>query len=67
MARATHAGHQIETFADGSLFRARVHRTDGALIEAAGKTTKIWETSQFVDPNTALGQAIYAIDIGRIK
>lgn len=36
MARATHAGYQIKTFADGSLFRARVHRTDGALIEAAG-------------------------------
>ena len=65
--RATHAGYHIQTFMDGSLYRARVRRKDGKPIEAAGKVALTWETSQFGDQNTALGQAIYAIDVGRLK
>ena len=52
---------------DGSLYRARVRRKDGKAIEAAGKGAETWETSQYGDPDTALGQAIYAIDVGRLK
>lgn len=67
MASVTHGEFKIKSFMDGTLFRARVERSDGAQFQANGKTAKIWETSQAIDRQTAIGQAIYAIDTGRIK
>jgi hypothetical protein len=52
---------------DGTLYRARVERSDGAQFQANGKISKVWETSQSVDRETAIGQAINLIDTHRIK
>ena len=45
---------------DGSLYRARVERSDGAQFLVNGATQKDWETSQSMDGQTAIGQAILA-------
>jgi hypothetical protein len=67
VANVTHNGFKIKSIKDGSLYRARVERSDGAQFQVNGATQKNWETSQSMDGETAIGQAIYAIDSGRIK
>jgi hypothetical protein len=67
MPSATHAGFKIKSFIDGTLYRARVQRSDGAQFLANGKPTTTWETPQSVDAEGAIGQALYAIDTGKIK
>jgi hypothetical protein len=63
----THAGFKIRSITDGTLYRARIERSDGAQFQANGETTDLWETPQSTDGETAIGQAIYAIDTGKIK
>jgi hypothetical protein len=67
MPGATHAGFKIKSFTDGTLYRARVQRSDGAQFLANGEPTKAWATPQSVDAESAIGQAVYAIDTGKIK
>jgi hypothetical protein len=67
MPTVTHGEFRIKGIKDGTLYRARVERSDGAEFQADGNTTKVWETAQSMDRDTAIGQAIYAIDTGRIK
>jgi hypothetical protein len=67
MTLATHAGFKIKIISDGSLYRAKVERKDGQQFLADGTVVQAWETSQSMDGATAVGQAIYAIDSGRIK
>ena len=62
-----HDGFKIRSFSDGTLFRARVERNDGAEFQASGKPTRVWETPQHMDAAAAVGQAIYAIDTGKLK
>jgi hypothetical protein len=66
MPTVTYAGFQIKSIKDGSLYRARVKRSDGAQFQVNGKSTEIWETPQSTDRDTAIGQAMYAINTGRI-
>jgi hypothetical protein len=58
---------KIKSFIDGTLYRARVQRSDGAPFLAYGKSTKVWESPQTMDADGAIGQAVYAIDTGKIK
>ena len=67
MPSVTHVGFKIKSIADGTLYKARVERSDGAQFHANGKITKSWESSQSMDAESAIGQAIYAINTGRIK
>ena len=67
MPSVTHAGFKIKSIADGTLYKARVERSDGTEFRVNGKTTKSWESSQSMDAEAAIGQAIYAINTGRIK
>lgn len=67
MLGVSHLGFRIKSFQDGSLFRARVERSDGASFQAIEKSVKFWETPQYSDRESAVGQAIYAIDSGKIK
>ena len=67
MTTVTHSGFKIKSVQDGTLYKARIERSDAAEFRADGKIAKAWETSQFMDGKTAVGQAIYAIDSGRIK
>jgi hypothetical protein len=67
MPSLTHAGFRIKSITDGTLYRAQVARSDGGQFQANGKTADRWETLQSVDPESAIGHAIYAIDTGRIK
>jgi hypothetical protein len=67
MTRANHGGYKIVSFTDGSLYRARAFRADGNPIQVDGKSVKSWETAQCTDPTTAIGQAVYAIDCGKLK
>jgi hypothetical protein len=67
MPTVTHNGFKIKSIKDGTLYRARVERSDGAQFHANSKTAEVWETAQFMDAETAIGQAMYAIDTGRIK
>jgi hypothetical protein len=67
MPSVTHGEFRIKSIMDGTLFRARVERSDGAQFQVNGKIAKVWETSQAIDRQSAIGQAIYAIDTGRIK
>ncbi|HKD48782.1 MAG TPA: hypothetical protein VKB67_13935 [Rhizomicrobium sp.] len=62
-----HGEFKIKSFIDGTLYRARVQRSDGAQFMAYGKPTNMWESSQSIDPVSAIGQAVYAIDTGKIK
>jgi hypothetical protein len=66
MPTVTYAGFQIKSIKDGSSYRVRVKRSDGAQFQVNGKSTEFWETSQSTDGDTAIGQAIYAINTGRI-
>jgi hypothetical protein len=67
MPSVTHLGFKIKSIADGTLYKARVERSDGTQFQVNGKTTKSWESSQSMDAEGAMGQAIYAINTGRIK
>jgi hypothetical protein len=67
MPRIAHGEFKIKSIADGTLYRARVERSDGAPFLVNGATHKVWETSQSIDEQTAIGQAIYLIDTHRIK
>jgi hypothetical protein len=67
MPSVTHAGFKIKSITDGSLYRARVERSDGTQLHANGKITNSWESSQSMDAEAAIGQAIYAINTGRVK
>ena len=67
MASATHRDFKIKTFRDGSLFRARVEKKDGTPIEANGRSGEFWETPQCADAESALGQARYTIDTGKVR
>ena len=57
---------KIKGIADGSLYRARVERNGGGPFEVDGKPVKVWETSQQMDRDTAIGLAILAIEVGRV-
>ena len=63
----TYDAFRIKSFADGTLFRARVERTDGGEFQANLKSTLFWETPQQMDADTAIGTAMYAIVTGRIR
>jgi hypothetical protein len=67
MPSVAHAGFRIKSIADGTLYKARVERSDGTEFRVNGKTTKSWGSSQSMDAEAAIGQAIYAINTGRIK
>jgi stalled ribosome alternative rescue factor ArfA len=67
MPTTNHDGFRIKSFADGTLFRARVERADGGEFQANEKSTRFWETPQQMDADTAIGAAIYAIDTGRVR
>ena len=67
MPSITRGGFKIKSIKDGTLYRARVERSDGAPFHANGMAVKVWETAQSMDSESAVGQAIYAIDTGRIK
>jgi hypothetical protein len=62
-----HSGFKIKSVLDGTLYRARVERGDGGEFRVGGKAVKVWETPQYMDAQTAVGQAIYAIDSGKFK
>jgi hypothetical protein len=67
MPQITYGGFKIKSVADGTLYRAQVKRSDGNQFQADGTITKLWESSQAMDADSAIGQAIYVIDTGRIK
>jgi len=67
MPTVKHGEFKIKSFTDGTLYRARVQRSDGASFLAYGKPTNAWESSQSIDSESAIGQAVYAIDTGKIK
>lgn len=67
MAHTAYSGFKIKGIADGSLYKARIERSDGSEFEVAGKNVLVWETSQYMDKETAVGQAVYAIDCGRVR
>ena len=67
MPSVAHSGFKIKSIKDGTLYKARVERSDGTPFQVNGATQKIWETSQSIDEQTAIGQAIYLIDTHRIK
>jgi hypothetical protein len=67
MPSVTHVGFKIKSIADGTLYRARVERSDGTEFRVNGKISTSWESSQSMDAEAAIGQAIYAINTGRIK
>jgi stalled ribosome alternative rescue factor ArfA len=67
MAHTTHAGFKIKSVLDGTLYRARIERDDGGQFQVAGKPVGDWETPQYMVAETAVGQAIYAIDSGRVS
>ena len=67
MASVSHAGFKIKGLPDGTLYRARVERIDRAQFRAGDQVVEFWETPQHVDRDTAIGQAIYLIDCGKIK
>ena len=57
---------KIKGVAEGSLYRARIERNGGGQFAVDGKTVLTWETHQYMDKDTAVGQALYAIETGRI-
>lgn len=57
---------KIKGVAEGSLYRARIERNGGGDFAVDGKIVRSWETQQYMDKATAVGQAIYAIETGRI-
>jgi hypothetical protein len=67
VAFSVHAGFKIKSISDGTLYRAQVMRRNGSEFRVDGKSTKTWESAQCMDAATAVGQAIYAIDCGKIK
>ena len=67
MSLTVYSGFKIKSIVDGTLFRARVQRGDGAEFQVNGKAVQVWETPQYMDGQTAVGQAIYAIDSGKLK
>ncbi len=67
MASATHAGFKIKSYRDGSLYRARVQKKDGSPVQANGHEGEHWDTSQCSDADSAMGQAQFAIDTGKVK
>ena len=62
-----HGEFKIKSLTDGTLYKARIWRTDGNPFLAYGKSTEVWESAQAMDAQGAIGQAIYAIDAGKIK
>ena len=62
-----HGDFKIRSLTDGTLYRARVQRSDGDPFLAYGKSTDVWESAQSLDAEGAIGQAVYAIDTGKIK
>ncbi len=67
MPKITYGKFKIKSIADGTLYRAQVQCGDGDEFQVDGKATKIWESSQSTDGDSAIGQALYAISTGRIK
>lgn len=67
MPNLKHGDFKIRSFTDGTLYRARVQRTDGDPFLAYGKPTDVWESPQTMDAQSAIGQAVYAIDTGKIR
>jgi hypothetical protein len=67
MVNLTHAGFRIKSFKDGSLYRARVQKKDDTPVTANGKSAPMWETGQCADPDTAVGQAKFAIDTLKVQ
>jgi hypothetical protein len=67
MPSAAHAGFKIRSVLDGTLYRARIERGDGSDFQVDGRRLKTWETPQYMDAQTAVGQAIYAIDSGKLR
>jgi hypothetical protein len=66
MVSTNYSGFVIKSFKDGSLYRARVQKKDESPFTAYGKASKVWETSQCADPDTAVGQARFAIDTHKL-
>jgi hypothetical protein len=62
-----HGEFKIRSLTDGTLYKARVQRSDGNPFLAFGKSTDVWESRQSMDAQSAIGQAVYAIDTGKIK
>ena len=67
MRRVSHKKFRVKGLADGTLFRARVERIDGAKFHVGERQVEFWTTPQYPDRETAIGQAIYAIDTGRLR
>lgn len=67
MPTVKHGDFKIKSFTDGTLYKARVQRSDGDPFLANGNSTEAWETAQTMDAQSAIGQAVYAIDAGKIK
>ena len=45
MPSVTHVGFKIKSIADGTFYKARADRSDGAQFHANGKITTSWESS----------------------
>ncbi len=67
MPKLTFGKFKIKSIADGTLYRAQVQCGDGEEFLVDGKATTVWESSQSMDGDSAIGQAIYAINTGRIR
>ena len=67
MPQITYGNFKIKSVPDGTLYKALVQRPDGEQFQANGRITKVWETPQATDAHAAIGLAISAIDIGRVK
>jgi hypothetical protein len=62
-----YSSFKIKGVSDGTLYRARVERSNGAQFQVSGRAVKVWETLQYMDKDSAIAHARYAIDIGKIR
>jgi hypothetical protein len=67
MSKIIHAGYKIKSLKDGSLYTAQVERSDGSEFQVRGRAKTVWQTPQSETADAAIGQAIYAIDTGKLK
>jgi hypothetical protein len=63
MSKIRYAGFDIKGVVQGGLYRAHIDRKGRARSDAL--TGQGWETSQYTDAKTAVGQAIFLIDAVR--
>lgn len=57
---------KIKGIAEGSLYRGRIERVGGGPFAVDGKAVTVWETLQHTEKDVAVGQAVYAIETGRV-